>query len=341
MVDFPEQIDGVPHPREAQFLAGHAEAERHLAEAWTSGRLHHAWLLAGPNGIGKATLAYRFARFILAAEEERGPRLAVRPESAAGRRIAAQSHPDLLAVTRGLTADRKSFASEIRVDEIRKVGSFLGSTAGAGGWRVVIVDRADDLNTNSANALLKVLEEPPQRSIFLVVTERPQRLPATLRSRCRQLPMRPLATDEVVSVLRPLGAAEGIDESVLGKAAAASGGSVRRALQLLDHSEEVESQLASVLATLPALDRRSSFQLADLVAAGGDDAISSFVTGVLDHAHAQIQLGTPGAADPARLARWSEVWENVATAARTADVFNLDRRPFVLSTLAMLAAAAR
>lgn len=345
---YPDHIEGVRHPRETYALFGHADAERHLADAWSARRLHHAWLFAGPAGIGKATLAYRFARFILAQPPSVDPGsgapagLAVPPDAPASRRVEGQAHPDLLILTRGLATDRKSFAAEIRVDDVRRVGAFLGSTSSAGGWRVVIVDRADELNVNAANALLKVLEEPPQRSVFLMVAERPLRLPATLRSRCRLLPMRPLDGPTVLEALRQSSIAASADDAALVKAAAESGGSVRRAIQLLDRAEEVEAPLARMLQALPALDRGRSMALADLVATGGPESIRSFVAGVLDHAHRQATgSDSQTAGNPARLARWSEVWENVATIARTADIFNLDRRPFVLSTLVMLAAAAR
>lgn len=339
--EVPDKLDRFPHPRETYTLVGQGDAERALGEAATHGRLHHAWLLSGPEGIGKATLAYRFARYLLdPADRTPGSGdLFVPPESPVSRKIEAQGHPDLLAVTRGLTGDRKNFAAEIRVDEIRRVGSFLASTAGAGGWRVVIIDKADELNVNSANALLKVLEEPPERSIFLLVCERPQRLPATLRSRCRTLTLRPLTASDVLAVIGRLHPGDQPGHASLAKAADASGGSVRRALQLLEHDEAIAAPLGRVLRSLPSLDRRAGLELADLVAAGGTDAAKTFVAGVLDHAHARAT--GEGGGDRERLARWSEVWENVATTARTADVFNLDRRPFVLSILAMLAAAAR
>lgn len=337
----PDRLDGVPHPRETYTLVGQEAAERRLFEAATHGRLHHAWLLSGPEGIGKATLAYRFARHLLdpGARKPDSTDLFVPPQSAVSRKIEAQGHPNILAVTRGLTADRKSLAAEIRVDEIRRVGSFLASTAGADGWRIVIIDKADEMNVNSANALLKVLEEPPERSIFLLVCERPQRLPATLRSRCRTLALRPLPATDVLAVIAGLHPGDRPGRASLAKAADAGGGSVRRALQLLQHDEAIAAPLGRMLRGLPSLDRRADLELADLVAAGGAEAAKAFAAGVLDHAHAQAT--GEGGGDRERLARWSEVWENVATAARTADVFNLDRRPFVLSTLAMLAAAAR
>ena len=176
-----------PVPRENPHLVGHELAAGALVEAWGSGRLAHAWLIAGPRGIGKATLAYRFARFVLAGGEGGGnDGLAMAPEHPVFQRAAAGGHSDLAVIERGL-GDRGRLRAEIVVDDVRKANAFLSLTAGEGGWRVVIVDAADEMNRNAANALLKRLEEPPSRVLFLLVSHAPSRMPATLRSRCRLL----------------------------------------------------------------------------------------------------------------------------------------------------------
>ncbi|MCY4407885.1 MAG: DNA polymerase III subunit delta', partial [Rhodospirillaceae bacterium] len=179
-----------PPPRENPHLVGHEPAAGALVEAWGSGRLAHAWLIAGPRGIGKATLAYRFARFVLAGKEGIDG-LTMAPEHPVFRRIAAGGHSDLAVIERGL-GDRGRLRAEIVVDDVRKANAFLSLTAGEGGWRVVIVDAADEMNRNAANALLKRLEEPPSRVLFLLVSHAPSRMPATLRSRCRLLSLAPL-----------------------------------------------------------------------------------------------------------------------------------------------------
>jgi DNA polymerase-3 subunit delta' len=159
----------LPHPRATTALFGHAEAQRALLDAYRSGRVPHAWLIGGPPGIGKATLAYRFARFVLAhpdaqASDVRLARsLAVDPDHPVARRIAAQSQNDLFALERVINEKTGKLYTVIRVEDVRRAVAFFGTTAGEGGWRIAIVDSADELNRESANALLKVLEEPPPR----------------------------------------------------------------------------------------------------------------------------------------------------------------------------------
>jgi DNA polymerase III subunit delta' len=178
-----------PPPRETTALFGHAEAERTLLDAYRGGRIHHAWLIGGPAGIGKATLAYRMARFVLAHADPTAPAvraassLAVDPGHPVARRVAVQAQGDLLVLER-TASDSGTLRTVITVDQVRRTVGFFGSTAGEGGWRVCLVDTADELQYPSAsNALLKVLEEPPLRSLFLLVSPRPGRLLATIRSR--------------------------------------------------------------------------------------------------------------------------------------------------------------
>jgi DNA polymerase-3 subunit delta' len=195
-----DRLEGFPHPRETVTLYGHDAAERELAAAFAGGRVHHAWMLSGPAGIGKATLAYRVARYALAAPEERtavGDRLAIRESSIVASQVRALSHPGLAVVRRAYNLRNKRFPATIPVDEVRELKTFLGRTADEGTWRVVIVDSADELNLNAANALLKALEEPPRRTLFLLVVAQPQRLLRTIRSRCRTLEMSPLGPEDL------------------------------------------------------------------------------------------------------------------------------------------------
>src|SRR6266567_6702655 len=192
------------HPRETTALFGHREAETALLNAFRSGRIPHAWLIGGAQGIGKATLAYRMARFVLthpnpqAASVQRAETLAVDPDHHVARQIAAGAHGGLLVLERSLN-DRGVLRTVITVDETRETISFFGSTAAVEGWRVCIVDTVDELNPNAANALLKILEEPPQQSLFLLVSHAPARVLATIQSRCRKLRLRSLTTDEVIA----------------------------------------------------------------------------------------------------------------------------------------------
>ncbi len=189
-----------PHPRETYSFVGHEEQEQALAEGLRSGRMHHAWLLAGTKGLGKATLAYRFARVALGAKRVGSRPFDVDPEDQVARRINAQSHPDLFVLRRGLN-ERGRPRREIAVDDARELGRFFSLAPSEGGMRVAVIDAVDDLNTNSANAILKTLEEPPPRSVLLLVCHAPGAILPTIRSRCRRLALRPLSDTQVAEAL--------------------------------------------------------------------------------------------------------------------------------------------
>ena len=184
---------GAPHPRHATRLVGHRAAEAEMLAAYRDGRLAHAWLIGGPEGVGKATLAWRFARFLLAnpdpaARSVREARdLAVDADSSAARQVGALAHPDFALIRREWRTSPKGFASEIGVDAVREAMQVFQLSAALGGSRIAIVDCAEDLNRSSANALLKVIEEPPDRSLILVVSHLPGQVLPTIRSRCRRL----------------------------------------------------------------------------------------------------------------------------------------------------------
>ncbi len=185
-----------PHPRETFSFVGHEAEEDAFAEGLRGGRMHHAWLLTGAKGVGKATLAYRVARAALGAKRI-GPRpLDVGPEDQIARRVTALSHPDLFVLRRGLN-DRGKPRREIAVDDARDLGHFFSLAPSEGGMRVAIVDAVDDLNRNAANAILKTLEEPPARSILMLVCHAPGAILPTIRSRCRRLALRTLSDEQV------------------------------------------------------------------------------------------------------------------------------------------------
>ncbi len=202
----------IPRPRENPMLFGHEEAEQRFLHEFNRGLIHHAYLMTGHKGIGKATLAYRFARFLLSQgalkAEQEAPSMSLFGEPAAPvsenkntmemsaddplfRRIAAGSHTDLLTITPAYDAKKHVEKSSIGVDEARKIPEFLSLTPAEGEWRVVIVDAVDQLNVNAANALLKILEEPPERAILLLICHASGGILPTIKSRCRTFKLNP------------------------------------------------------------------------------------------------------------------------------------------------------
>lgn len=335
-----DRFGTAPAPRERTRLIGHEEAQAMVRAAWDAGRLPHALLLGGAEGIGKATLAYAIARFVLSDGAAPAHSLTVDPSHPAARQVAALSHPDLL-VLRRVPNDSGKLPSMIPAEQVRKVRSFFGSTAALGGWRVCIVDTLDEMNAQGANALLKTLEEPPNRSLFLLVSHAPGRLLPTIRSRCRMVPLRSLTGEEVVAALEDLSdVLPDLDRSRFTEAAEASGGSVREALSLLSGDGLAVRNATSVLLdSLPDVDPKALHALGEKLQGDRGGALESFVSTVedwvSDHATGRRQ------STAVRLARLPEVWEKVRRAAVDADVYNLDRKTLVFRIFASLDEAVR
>jgi DNA polymerase-3 subunit delta' len=330
-------------PRETFSFFGHEAAEQALLDSYRSGRIAHAWLIGGPAGIGKATLAYRMARFVLAHPDPTGkavqsaPSLAVGPEEPAGRRIAAQAHPDFFVLQR-VPDDKGKLYTVIRVEDTRRLARFLGSTAGEGGWRVVVVDSADELNASSANALLKALEEPPPQTLFLLVSHSPGRLLPTIRSRCRMLTLRPLAPEQVgQAAATALGRGPG--DTDIREAAAASEGSVARALALLDGDAlKFRQTLGRLLDRLPEVDAMALHAVGDKVNGNDRADFEIAVDAVNGWLSRRLRDQT---ADSARMARFASAFEQINRSAREAIAFNIDKKPLMFSIFGVLAEAAR
>src|SRR6202140_4273777 len=248
------QISAV-HPRQTAALFGHRDAEAALLNAYRSGRIPHAWLIGGAAGIGKATLAYRMARFVLAhrnplaPEAQRAETLSVDPSDPVARHVAAGAHGGLLVLERTHN-DKGVLRTVITVDETRETISFFGSTAAVEGWGGCIVETAREPNPKPPNALLKILGDPPQQSLFLLVSHAPARVLPTILSRCRKLLLRPLAASDVIGAAAQA-AGIVIDDPALGEAAEAADGSVARALTLLGGDAlKLQQRTAALLATL-------------------------------------------------------------------------------------------
>jgi DNA polymerase-3 subunit delta' len=273
-----------------------------------------------------------------AAETQRADSLAIDPESPVARRIAAQAQGDLLVMERSINEQTGKLYTVIRVDDVRRTASFFGSTAGEGGWRIAIVDAVDDLQREGANALLKVLEEPPKRSLLLLISHAPGRELPTIRSRCRRLLLRPLETEDVG---RALAEATGRNpsEADVRRAAEASEGSVGRALGLLDASAlALRQRVLELFAQLPNPDPRALHALGEAIGGSDPRTLEAFMDLVNGWLSAQLAETSRGRAQMARVA---ETWEKVNRAAREAEIYNLERKPLVFSVFGALAEAAR
>ena len=336
-----EDKDDLPLPRETTVLFGHDSAEREFLAVYRSGRVPHAWLIGGEPGIGKATLAYRIARFVLARPDpsraSTADTLALDPAHRTVRRVAVNAHPDLLALER-TPGDSGKMRTVITVEQVRRLTTFFGSTAGEGGWRVCIVDSANELKyPEGSSALLKMLEEPPPRSLFLLVSHAPGRLLPTIRSRCRRLALRPLGQGDVArAASTALGA--NADDPAVAAAAAAARGSVSQAIALAGGPMlALREKVAELLSALPSTDPRALHALGDELDRDRGlldvfvGAVRDWLSGRLDTEVGNLTL----------LARTADLWERLNRSARDVEVYNLERKPFVFTIFGLLAEASR
>jgi DNA polymerase-3 subunit delta' len=332
----------VPEPRANPKLLGHEAAEAVLAEAMRSARMHHAWLITGAEGIGKATLAFRFARRLFAGAPA-GASLALDEKHPVFRRVAAGAHADLATVARAWDPKRKRERTEIVIEDVRKVTDFLRLTPAEAGWRVVVVDGAEDLNRNAANALLKVLEEPPARAILLLTCAAPGRLLPTIRSRCRRLRLSPLPDTAMETLLADY--LPDLDPDARGRLATLAEGSPGRALLLADEEGLALSALVDqVLAALPALPSARAHALADTLVRR-EGGFSTFMDLLRADLAAAVRDAARGQADPDQmrfvgtrpLDAWGEVWQGLTRLQDETERFALDKRQALIEGLGLLA----
>lgn len=343
----PEQhdtLDGVPEPSETPRLVGHTHVAAMLAAAYRSGKLPHALILAGPHGIGKATLAFHLAQHLLKYPDFTGaPETLAVPEPASSlfRQIATGAHPAVLHLTRPANDKTKSFKTVVTVDEIRKVNRFLSMTSHDGSYRVVIVDPADDMNTNAANALLKNLEEPPARTLFILIVHAPGSLLPTIRSRCQMVRLTPLAADELMAVLETVEPPPPDDPAARAALAERAGGSARNAILLTQYGG---LEIAGALDTLVVANRpdiAGAHRLAEAVA-GRDQAIQFDIFNrraldLLSTAASEAAL----AGDLARAKNLSEAWHEALNTISEAETYNLDKKQHALTMIERLNSAMR
>lgn len=330
------EID-VPHPREGLDLMGQEGAETAFEAARARGRLHHAWLLTGPEGVGKATFAYRAARRLLGAPADpRRGELASDPEHPVSRQVAARSHPDLMVLERE-GPDGKP-RRVIPVDDARKLAEFFSKSPATAPHRVAIIDAADDLNPNAANAILKTLEEPPPSGVLLMVSHAPGRLLPTIRSRCRRLAFKPLGEAETTAFVQ---ARTGLDEEQALRLARMADGAPGRALVLgALGALAMDDAARDMLLDLPRVDEARALALA--ASFRGGEGAAQFAL-LFERLAARIhRFAVEQAAQGAGpMDRWAGAWETLQRLPREAEALNLDRADALFTALAELRQVAR
>lgn len=322
-----------PEPRANPHFAGHEHALGALFHAATAGRLHHGWLITGQPGIGKASLAYRFARWLLAGGVAAD--LSIPANDPVFRRVAAGTHPDFFTVERRVNDKTDRLQSEIVIDTVRQAIQFMHHTPSEGGWRVVLIDGVEDMNPKAANALLKMLEEPPQRAILLLVSAAPGRLLPTIRSRCRSLPLSPLSDAQVSGLLADYAPELGAEARA--RLAGLAEGSIGTALALAAEGGVALAGLVDEALTGELPPARAQ-AIADQVARAveGADKFEVFFTllraGLAARTRAQARAGVPAGNLGADVTRWQELGK----LGREVVGLNLDKRAAVIVALSQL-----
>ncbi len=330
-----------PDPRANPILLGQPAAEATVLEAISAGRMHHAWLITGPEGVGKATLAYRFARRLLAGRPTE-PSLALDPTNPVFRRVAAGSHADMMTIERAYDPKRKRMRTQIAIDDVRKVNAFMSLTPAEGGWRVVVVDGADEMNQNSANALLKVLEEPPPRAVLLLVCSSPGRLLPTIRSRCRRLRLGQLDDATMHTLMRQY--LPNLTDDERGRLVTLAEGSPGRALMMAeDEGLAISTLVDNLLANMDSLPLSKGYEIADqlgrsetgfstfmdLLRAGISSAVRSVARGQGDPEQERMVGGRP-------IDAWGDLWHGLTRLQDETERFSLDKRQAIVAGLGML-----
>lgn len=324
--------EAAPHPREVYAYEGGDAPEQAFLDALERGRLHHAWLLCGPEGVGKATFAYRAARRLLgAAPDDRYGLLGSAPEDHTNRMIEAGAHPDFMVLEREVEGDKvKKFIS---VDAARALPEFFAKTPSQSPFRVAIVDAADDMNINAANALLKTLEEPPERGVLFLVAHAPGRLMPTIRSRCRRLTFQPWSDEAVTNFLR---VRSDLPESQLLEIAAMARGAPGRGLTLAgSEALTYDAQAQALVDGPPPADAELLSVVDRFRGAEGQRRFELFLERLAEAVRRRVTEGRGGGP----IERWANLWDRVAAAPGEADALNLDRADVFWTLVAEVRAA--
>ena len=355
-----DRIEGAPHPRETQHLFGQDRAAEAFLSAMASGRMHHGWLITGPRGVGKATLAWRIARFMLAGrqapDQVQADHLYMDPEEPTFRKTAALGEPRLTLIRRPYDTDKKKLKTAITVAEVRKLNGFFHLSAADGGWRVAIVDAADEMNTAAANALLKILEEPPEKTLLILISHQPGRLLPTIRSRCRTLACEKLSENDLGRALDSAGFTLPPETTAIAEIADGSAGDAIALVQA--EGEALYSNIIETLGTIPQMDRGRVLQLADASAGRGAEATYGLTLKLAALAlNRMAKSGATGEARPnaapneseifARLApnpdagrKWAELSQVLSSKTAHARAVNLDPASVILDMFLQIEATA-
>jgi len=365
--DIPEAdcIEGAPHPRATSTLLGQGSAEATFLQAFNTGRLHHGWLITGPRGVGKATLAWRLARFLLATPEDDGGMFAAPPPETldipdshpVARRISALSEPRLSLLRRAYDEKKAKLQDVISVDEVRKMKSFFTLSAADGGRRVAIIDAVGEMNPAAANALLKLLEEPPKSVTMFLISHQPARLLPTIRSRCRELRLGPLSAQDLSDALTMAGGEVAPEDRIA--LAELAGGSVGEAFRMTNlEGLALYARLVKLMATLPRLDRVQALAFAEAGAGRGAEAQFDLIVTLLDLCLARLaRSGTCGtplpeaapgeaalitrlAPNPWAAREWASLAQTLGLRARRGKAVNLDPAALLMDMLLQIDEAA-
>lgn len=366
MNDFPQsdRLGEFLHPRENAELFGHEAAEARMLESIASGKLHHAFIISGPSGVGKATFAYRVARYLFAGGsnatgDERS--LHIPSSEPVFRRVASGGHADLLTLKRPYDEKTKRFKRDLTVEEMRRIGPFFGKKAAEGGWRIAIIDTADDMNIAAANAVLKTLEEPPDRSLIMLVANAPGRLLPTIRSRCQSLALHPLSDENVMRAIQSVQADDplALGEEEIAAVATLSQGSVGRALELAASGGFTHYQaLCEMLFALPSIDQKKldalAGQFAGVRGAAGWPIFRDLFLDMMARLARAAATGDAGRevlqgeaasilalGQRAGASQLVDLWEEAQALFERVDAVNLDRRHAIMSMFYRIEAAAQ